>query len=228
MKSKFILTMIVLTLLVAGPQVYAKTSIEIKPNASLVYTNKPISNFFEESKEMNKSGEVLEGANVDVHMAKNTEWAIVSYFSNSDYGTSGKGENKGIIVSVDGKDYLSTNGNVTGVMDFGKTTTYTAGLISDYEKIVDTDSTDEAYDWGKEIIKNAANSKHVDLINTLSWESMGVTGWYSAGADVGYREGAPFSMRFGLFGMLGGAWNSSGTSNGKPNKAYTFRPVIYN
>ena len=39
---------------------------------------------------------------------------------------------KGIEVEIDGRQYFSTNGNATGVMDWGKTITFTSGVISNY------------------------------------------------------------------------------------------------
>ncbi len=83
------------------------------------FTNRNISDFYDISKEMKNVGQGLESTSVDVHMATNEEWATVSYFSNSAYGTAAAGQNKGIEVEIDGRQYFSTNGNATGVMDWG-------------------------------------------------------------------------------------------------------------
>lgn len=173
-KIKYILLIMLIGLTVAMPQAYAKTSIEIKPNASTVYTNKTISEFFDESMAMKNVGEGLEGSDVDVHMATNTDWAIFSYFSNSQYGTNGKGQNNGLDVTIGGTTYKSTNGNITGMMDLGKTLTYTSGLINNYKELSDTE---EVYINGRSIILNATNSRYVDLSN-VSRESMGFRAWY--------------------------------------------------
>lgn len=96
-----ILFVICMTLIIAH-KVNAKTSIEIKANGN-IYTNKTVSEFFDESMAMKNTGESLEGSNVNVHMATNLDWAIVSYFSNSAYGTNGEGKNTGTAITIDGK-----------------------------------------------------------------------------------------------------------------------------
>lgn len=229
-KIKYILLIMLIGIMLVMPQAYAKTSIEIKPNASTVYTNKTISEFFDESMAMKNIGEGLEGSDVDVHMATNTDWAIVSYFSNSAYGTNGAGKNSGITTSINGTDYLSTNGNVTGVMNFGKTVTYTSGVISNYEEIEESAT---VYSNGKRIIENANNEKHVDLINTVKIKDMAHTSWYKVTATniwtgFGSTISAPYSMRSGLFAVIGGKDKSVTQIPDGSAKNRTFRPVIWN
>ena len=238
-KRKVVISMILLTILIAIPKVYAKTSIEIKPNSSVVYTNKTISDFFDESLAMKAPGEGLEGLNLDVHMAKNTEWAIVSYFSNSAYGTNGEGQNDGVTVSINGQDYLSTNGNATGVMDFGKTGTYTSGIISNYTDIVDNEEEEEPYDWGKSIIEYVNNNVNNTLVDLISYKddykvSAAARKWYGATVQVSsgsvQSTWAPYSTRRGLFGIQAGSHtNLAGMAKpfgNEPN--ITFRPIIWN
>ena len=223
---KWIILIMFLGICAVMPQVYAKTSIEIKPNASAVYTNKTISDFFDESIAMKNVGEGLEGSNVDVHMATNTDWAIFAYFSNGQYGTSGEGKNTGVNVTVGGRTYMSTNGNITGMMNLGVTKTYTAGLISNYAEILDTST---AYANAKSLIKNATNSTYVNLINTLSAKSMAKTGWYNSRNEINTDTGYPISMRVGLFGFMGGKEHVGGGYNPSGQaQNYTFRPIIWN
>ena len=196
-KIKYILLIILVGIILITPQAYAKTSIEIKPSTT-VYTNKTISEFFDESIAMKNVGEGLEGSDVDVHMATNTDWAIVSYFSNSAYGTNGEGGNTGVTISINGTDYLSTNGNVTGVMNFGKMDTYTSGVISNYAEI-----SDDTTVWanGRSIIANATNNIYVDLINNLSIKQMAAyeygTSWGKYFVDSNISS--PYCARLGLF-----------------------------
>jgi hypothetical protein len=149
------------------------------------------------------------------------------YFSNSAYGTNGEGGNAGVKTIINGKEYLSTNGNVTGVMDFGKTMTYTSGVISNYTEISDTET---KYTNGKSIIANVSDRKYVDLINTVSIKDMAITGWYSAMKSLGSSNRFPYSYRVGIFGFVGGAY-SAGNIYGNEGIAHakmTFRPVIWN
>ena len=230
-KSKFIISIIILTILGIMPQAYAKTSIEIKPNTG-TYTNKTISEFFDESMAMKNIGEGLECSTVDVHMATNTDWAIFAYFLNSAYGTSGNGKNTGTDVTIGSKTYASTNGNITGVMNFGKTRTYTAGVISNYASILDTA---EPYMNGKSIIDNATDRQSVDLINTVSAKAMARNGWYGSFNVCSSYVANPFSVRYGLFGFVGGHYQYIGKNgyhtafpNGSAVTNYSFRPVIWN
>lgn len=226
-KFKYILPIIIITILTIMPQVYATTSIEIKPS-STVYTNLTISQCFDESRGMIKDGEGLEGSNVDVHMATNTDWAIFAYFSNSQYGTGGEGRNTGIATSINGTNYLSTNGNITGIMNLGKTRTYTSGIISNYAEI---EESSEVYSYGKNIIARANEKQYVDLINTVNAKDMAHTKWYGVTATniwSGFfnKTVAPYSMRSGLFAVIGGH-KSNVIPDGSANNV-TFRPVIWN
>ena len=222
-KSKFIIPIVLVIVLLLIPHVYAKTSIEIKPNAGKVYTNKTISDFFDESKAMKDTGEVLEGATVDVHMATNIDWAIVSFFSGSAYG--GWGE-----ITIDGEGYSSTNANITGVIDLGKTHTYTAGIISNYEEIVDTSATDEPYDYGKRIIENVGNNSHVDIFTkSEEWKKSA----YVNSNYVSQSQWYPFSIRYGLAGIAAGNVNPYANGayaypTGGASPKVTFRPVFWN
>lgn len=166
-----------------------------------VFTERSISDFYDMSKEMKDAGQGLEGTSVDVHMATNKEWATVSYFSNSNYGTATQGKNTGLDVTVDGVTYKSTNGNATGVMDWGKMCTFTSGILDNYADIADTS---DQYTNGKSIIENATNSKYVDLINDVSKLSMANNGWYTIWGHIGTDTAFPYSTRLGLFGFLAG------------------------
>ena len=217
------LWIIVITLMII-PQAYAKTSIEIKPNGN-IYTNKTISEFFDESIAMKNNGECLEGSNVDVHMATNLDWAIVSYFSNSAYGTNGEGKHTGTAITIDGKSgHYSTNGNITGVMDWGKTQSYTAGIIANYSDITD----ETIKNNGKSLISNANNNRYVDKFDNTSWSAVkkcAATQWYSSGGTfLGNSVIRPYTVRNNLFQLKGGGY--SDYENGKGNSSSTFRPVI--
>lgn len=215
--------LIIAIIFIIVPQTYAKTSIEIKPNGN-IYSNKTISDFFDESIAMKNTGECLEGANVDVHMATNLDWAIVSYFSNSAYGTNGKGEHTGTSIMIDGKSgHYSTNGNITGVMDWGKNQTYTAGIIANYSGITD----ETIKNNGKSLISNV-NTKYVDKFDNIGWtpvKKYAATQWYSSGGTyLGNKVDKPYTIRNNMFRLTGGGFN--GLENGKGDSSVTFRPVI--
>lgn len=213
-----ILFVICMTLIIA-PKVNAKTSIEIKANGN-IYTNKTVSEFFDESMAMKNTGESLEGSNVNVHMATNLDWAIVSYFSNSAYGTNGEGKNTGTAITIDGKTgHYSTNGNITGVMDWGMNRTYTAGLRTDYQDI-----TDETIKGNiSSLVANVNNNRYVDIFPIANWRNIqsiaAYSQWYHDPLSV-YTGGtnAIIGCRARLFAMQ--------SNTGAATKEYTFRPVI--
>lgn len=213
-----ILFVICMTLVIA-PKVNAKTSIEIKANGN-IYTNKTVSEFFDESMAMKNTGESLEGSNVNVHMATNLDWAIVSYFSNSAYGTNGEGKNTGTAITIDGKTgHYSTNGNITGVMDWGMNRTYTAGLRTDYQDI-----TDETIKGNiSSLVANVNNSRYVDIFPIANWRDIqsiaAYSQWYHDPLSV-YTGGtnAIIGCRARLFAIQ--------TNTGFATTEGTFRPVI--
>lgn len=213
-----ILFVICMTLVIA-PKVNAKTSIEIKANGN-IYTNKTVSEFFDESIAMKNTGESLEGSNVNVHMATNLDWAIVSYFSNSAYGTNGEGKNTGTAITIDGKaGHYSTNGNITGVMDWGMNRTYTAGLRTDYQDI-----TDETVKGNiSSLVANVNNSRYVDIFPIANWRDIqsiaAYSRWYHDPLSV-YTGGtnAIIGCRARLFAIQ--------TNTGFATTEGTFRPVI--
>lgn len=195
-----------------------------------VFTDRSISDFYDMCKEMKDVGQGLEGTTVDPHMATNKEWATVSYFSNSNYGTATVGKNTGIEVTIDEATYQSTNGNATGVMDWGKTITMTAGILSQYTDIQETDT---VYTNGKSIIENATNSQYVDIVDQVDYNSIARNGWYNSQYRMENSLSYPYSVRFGLFGFnvgIGQGTNYYGynSTTGAPNANATFRPIIFN
>lgn len=194
-------------------------------NGGNTFTNRSISDFYNISKEMKNIGQGLESTSVDVHMATNKEWATVSYFSNSAYGTATVGQNKGIEIDIDGRKYLSTNGNATGIMDWGKTITFTSGLISNYTEM---DKSSAVYTNGKSLVDNAGKDRKIDILsNSTSAVSIGKNGWYNSWNYLGNDLRYPYSVRSGLFGFnAGGNGIGNNSSSGAASTNITFRPVI--
>ena len=181
-------------------------------NTTSVLTGKTISEFYDMTKEMKNPGQGLEGTNVDVKMSNNYEWATVSYFAHSSYGYGNEASvtaNKGVSVTSNGVSHYSTNGNLTGIMDWGKTYTFTAGIIANWKdnngNIRITNET--VLSNGRSII-NFAETSDIDKFNVstngtdfsiakINWSGVS---WNRADGQIDF----PFSIRQGLFGMCGG------------------------
>ena len=235
-----------------------------KSNAALVskpgtspLVNTTVSNSYLLCHKMKGLGESLYGAgsNVQPHLATNKDWGAVSYLSNSIYGTNTKGGNTGLKVTIDGKEYYSTNGNKSGVMNWGinpdKTVfTQTASLIEDYMELVNKDNSlgnSNVFELEKAA---KSGSKYVEVINTgvrsflepTTGMAMSEINKYSFvdWKSVFNYTNYPIAARKGLFGYTIGLYECYGIINGVQNwKNYngtngsalevsTFRPVVWN
>ena len=209
--KKIVITMIfvVITLLLSYTCSYAAV-IESKDSTGQVVTGGTISDFYVMAEGMKGTGQGLEGTSVDVKMANNYEWALVSYFSNSPYGTGGTGGNTG--TNPQGSIHLSTNGNVTGVMDWGKNITFTAGIIDSYAtKTLTTAGNLTINPTINSILNAAGTGNRVDKFPQLAYnDNIAQTVWYSSWNYCGSNENYPYSVRNGLFGFGGGGYSTYG------------------
>lgn len=207
MRKIKILSITILLIIAFGIINTVNGAIAIKEAGNTVLTGKTISKLFDMAKQMTDEGQALEGTSLDPHMATNKEWAAVSYLSNSNYGTAGEGKNTGMTVIINGNSHYSTNDNITGVMDFGKNSTYTAAIIAGYlDKLTNEDTNKN----GKSLIENAADTSKVDLSNVSNaTEKYAIQKWFGAeqlfDEAAGIKTAQPFCWRKGLFSGYWGA-----------------------
>lgn len=236
MRKIKILSITILLIIALGIINTVNGAIAIKEAGNTVLTGKTISEFFDMALQMKDAGQALEGTSLDPHMATNKEWAAVSYLSNSNYGTAGEGKSTGMAVTINGNSHYSTNDNITGVIDWGKNRTFTAGIISTYENITD----ETVKNNGKSIIDNIGDANKVDtlMIDGNYKNAIAATGWFTGDAWGKWfiygntRYNFPYSVRKDNFGiMVGGPTDGSmegdrlRTSNGAAAET-TFRPVL--
>ena len=209
----------IIILLLSYSSSYAEV-LQIINSGSATVTNYTISDFYLMAEGLTGTGQALEGTNVDVKMANNYEWAVVSYFSNSAYGTGGTGGN------LDNGG--STNGNITGVYNWGKTYTFTAGIIDSYASKTLTTAGNLTSDSTRNILLEKIGSNRIDKFMGTgdSDYSIAKSGWYSWINWCGSNENYPYSARKGLFGFVGGVSGRGEYPSGTSNAA-TFRPVFY-
>ena len=218
-----------------------------KSNAALVskpgtnaLTNVTVSESYLYCQGMKGLGESLYGAgsNVQPHLATNKDWGAVSYLSNSIYGTNTAGQNKGLEVTIDGKEYYSTNGNTSGVMNWGYRWNFTSGIVEAYMNLENT-STSTAHNYVIELenaAKDSNKSKYVEVIGTKNGGFTKLTSGMALSEIMnfsfvslraaGIHKNYPVTMRTGLFGFYAGT-DSGYQANGNRG-AYTFRPVVWN
>lgn len=223
--------MLVLVILIFSINNKVNAAIAIKEAGTSVLTGKTISEFFDMAQQMTQAGQALEGTSLDPHMATNKEWAAVSYLSNSNYGTAGEGKNTGMTVKINGNNHYSTTDNITGVMDWGKTGSFTAGILSD----ADTKITDETVRAnGQSLINNITDNKKVDVIgSSSSTEYYGGTQWFGPSL-IGNDYDGPYSVRQDLLNIRIGRsigygaypWSKGYNVKGSADKGWTFRPVL--
>lgn len=216
--------MLVLVILIFSINNKVHAAIAIKEAGTSVLTGKTISEFFDMAQQMTQVGQALEGTSLDPHMATNKEWAAVSYLSNSNYGTAGEGKNTGMTVKINGNNHYSTTDNITGVMDWGKTGSFTAGILSD----ADTKITDETVRAnGQSLINNS----RVEIVDSLSAESVACLGWYgSMDRKKNKNYARPYSARVGLYGLCIGYTPNGNMDNWETRYSSgimgSFRPVL--
>lgn len=228
------ITFVFVSLLLSYNASYAAV-IESKDSTGQVVTGGTISDFYVMAEGLKGTGQGLEGTSVDVKMANNYEWAAVSYFSNSAYGTGGTGGNTGTPnINTGVAKHKSTNGNVTGVMDWGNNYTYTAGIIDSYATKTLTTAGNLTVNPATNSIVNVAGTNRVDKFSYVRYsDDIAQTGWYGAWNGIGENEKFPYSERVGLFGFSGGFTGSSGgiyTNDRAKGAAFadvTFRAVFY-
>ncbi len=244
-KKMVVISILVLAILTITQKSYA--AIEIKPSSvassAEVFKNTSVTNSYLLCLDMTKKGESLYGATVLPHLSTNGDWGAVSYLSNSIYGTNSAGQNTGVEVTINGVKYYSTNGNVTGVMNWGKNYyqnnlyTQTASIIEAY---VADNTGSTAIEYVTEIEKAAKNnSRYVDILkgntvqNTLGMAIAETSAypWKQIGG-YGNQINYPTMIREGLFGFYVGYILDYGYSyaptSGAGSGYATFRPVIWN
>ncbi len=199
-----ILIIIMLLVIALGMINTVNGAVAIKEAGSQKIVEQTLSNFYDMSLQMKNVGQGLEGTqdNVEPHLVTNTEWAVVSYFSNSNYGTSGEGLKS---LTINGNAHNSTNGNATGIMDWGRTWTATAGYVSNGNEDVDP-----RRKYGESLF--AENVKYVDIMSSIISEKYAIkNGKFNS--DI-------YICRVGLFKAY--------SCDGNAGWSTTFRPTIWN
>ncbi|MBR3325332.1 MAG: hypothetical protein IKG14_04750 [Clostridia bacterium] len=228
---------VLLFLIIMGSKSHAALTSKLttQKDGKNVVVNTTIANSYVKCKQMINSGESLQGANVKPHLATNKDWGAVSYLSNSIYGTNTAGKNNGVEITINDVKYRSTNGNASGVMNWGSNPyktlyTQTAGLINNYDPNTSSSAT-----YVSELYANK-DTAYVDYINpTIAYQTYGMAIQETSNIFGGifYANTLNYncsSLRIGLFAGHFGSRNDNGGSRagGAQYSDVTFRPVVWN
>lgn len=233
MKKKiFLINIAIIVIILLGRTSYAAVS--IVPGTD-VMVNISSTDAYLSCRNMKNTGESLYGTTVEPHLTTNADWGAVSYLSNSAYGTNTAGGNTGIIVNIDDVDYYSTNGNITGVMNWGANPndSYLYTKTAYVGKAFLNSGVGNSY--LKELINEANNnSRFVDVFDnpnvkgTAMAETLQVCVTTRGYSNVTTPERSTGS-REGLFGYtFGQLGNHYGMASPAGHGDLTFRPVIWN
>ena len=223
-----------------------------KTDGSNVLVNSNISNSYVLCQNMKTDqNESLYGSSVKPHLATNKDWGAVSYLSNSIYGTNTQGQNTGIEITINGVKYYSTNGNTSGVMNWGsnpyrkldarnKLFTQTAGIIKAYMNLADS-TISPAHDYVTALEAAAkSNSQYVEVVEYANYtlvSDVNGTGikeifpsFDTYCRKISNNTDVPISYRMGLFGYLFALNNGGSLGDSSPveRNYVTFRPVVWN
>lgn len=214
MKGKLItsLIMLIFILLVATN---VNAAIEIKP-ATTAHSNITASNSFEYCYNMRNPTSSLGNNTLDPHLTLNKDWGAVAYLGLSGYGTvkSITGDS----CTIDGTSYTTTNGNPTGVLNFGASQTQTSTVR------YDTSEGSTGYPYRTKLLENK-NTEYVEILtgNTIAaTKGQALTeigGWFGSSYSFPDNHTYPVVLRTDILGSNSGP----GTNN-----VATYRPVIWN
>ena len=230
--KKQILAVIVLIILLL-PTV-SKANIEIK-SGTTTWTNITVSEAYDVCKDLDMGGSSLGTDGLDPHLALNKDWGAVAYLAISASGAvTSETTHTGPKVTVDDRDYTTTTGNLTGVMDFGKTRwTFTSCSTETGLEVESSNAT-----CRDNLIKNKTTryvetlSESITKENTKGMALSETGGWFGGKQNYNPNANDVVLVRCnGVFGFSSGNyWNNStvASAKGGGDNVTTFRPAIWN
>lgn len=215
-KIKFCVIVILVICLIIFWGTKVDAAMEIKPGTT-THLNITVSDAYQYCYDLRNRTSTLSKNTLDPHLSLNADWGAVACLSLSSYGY-GKAANN-LTDSF-------TNGNNSGVLDFGKNATYTSGIRL---KCIDGISSDDK-SRGK-LIQNI-NTKYVEGLKEKYTEEDTIykeleflnssTVAFSSGFSVPVRVFF-LGRRLEITGNNNAGWGGDGVTDKR-----TFRPVIWN
>lgn len=193
-------------------------AIEIKAGTTR-QGNVTANNAFQYCLDMRHQTSTLGDNSLDPHMSTARDWGATAYLGLSSYGTVRNAT--GDTTSINEKNYYTTTGNASGVINLGSYNGDWATFVAAYK--TGTSSNDYCSKLYEE-----TNSRYVDVLGSTynSSENVGkaygeTAGWYNAKVEYGPQIGLRKASILGFEG-----WGSAG--NGSGAAGVTYRPAIWN
>ena len=200
MKSKKQLIVgIIIALMLLIPTI-SKANMEMKPGTT-VWTGITVSDAYDACRGLDVVGSALGTDKLDPHLALNKDWGAVAYLAVSSIGNVGTSNLP--TVTIGENSYTTTTGNLTGVMNFGKTNTYTSSGLS---TVIGTAKNPG---WRQSLIDNK-DTRYVELLpgtadvkNTRGMAIKETEEWFSSKVDYPVYD-EPLMLRDGVLGFFNG------------------------
>ena len=209
-KKQIIAEIIILLLIILLLPTISKAAsyMEIK-EGQVAWTNISVSDAYDRCQELNTKESVLGSDKLEAHLTLNRDWGAVAYLTMSIYGVNDANDGQ-----------TSTTGNETGVKDFGKKYTWTAGAHE-----TGLESEPKASVYRQSLITNKS-SKYVELLKNNIAENPKGLALNEFGASGNYCSSSwPMLLRTGVLRFTTGF---NGYDGYGPHLSITFRPVIWN
>lgn len=218
---KFLMVIILLfTILSIVFTTKSNAAIESKSGVSR-HVNVNVSDCFQYCYNMRYPGSSLGNNNLDPHLAKVSDWGITSYLSVSNYGAVK--DMWGPAVTINGTNYNTTTGNVTGVMNFGEGQVFTASYLEG--------SSSNGY---RTNLYLEENSRLVDVINPTNDEQHNIGMGYGEIKDWNWNSGDVRSDKFpNIYNPIGTKAGvitniTNNEAQGFASQYIAYRPVLWN
>ena len=214
-----ILSMLLFTILSVLFINNSNAAIQIKEGAAKDGTQSiTVNEMFDNCYNMRNQASTLGNNNLDPHLCNGREWGAMWYLGMSSYGET----SLGLGASLDGKDFKSLNGNMSGVMLVGGSPYIPINAAINNSVYYNNESYNSR-------LYDAYYRKYVDRVTEISEEGtrgmalQEVKNW-TRGTDNFSGSDFPVLYRNENWGVF----DAAGGCTGDQQSGYCYRPVIWN
>ncbi len=202
-REQILIMVIIFLLIVLLLPTITKAGVESKPGTT-AWTNISVSDAYDVCYGMASGGSTLGNCSLDPHLILNKDWGAAAYLAISGYGAVTTATGPTVTIG-EKKDYTSTTGNITGIINFGKTAyTYTSssiaagleGTVKERQSLIDNSKT--------RYVETLPDSGDVTVETTKGMAIAETKGWFSSRGNYYVPTTSyPTVARWGIFGFEG-------------------------